>query len=774
MYFSSTWVVPEPPDSNDGQEIYLFNGLQQTSGGPWILQPVLQWGVTPDGGGAYWAIANWYVPAPSLGLPSMKSSLIQVNPGDVLQGVMTCTSQTGSEFSYVSSFVGYPSIDLTVTDVDELQWAFETLECYGLTQCSDYPASALTAFYDVEVKTGTPGASGTDATIDWQAQTNFTDCGQNCIVVSDDSPGGAVYLYYHQPTANFYFVNDKSSFGKDEVADAIADSGGVFSAAFYLALDGFTLQQLTVDLPGLVTPSSGGPFSALTGVSISPSTAYQPFYDPANLYIPQRILYPFDITFDQSALADFPAAGTIAELLTASITVGSPALGTGQTLTADTVITLAAGADPYFSNVDPQQHNAYYLSRDVRLFTISPQSDGPTSVDNLPFTFQTGGPTMLDTAAAYDYIQQVITHFNNTYQDPGGVDPFDLNNPKLPGQGDVYGGDSTVTPVTLESLFPLKYSLNYNFALARVRMSGPPGTSGEAANVRVFFRLFTTQTFDTDYINVPSAVSAGDPNITYPSLPAGQPGAPTSPLPGTNSGGTINGSSLPYFAAADQSDLAAGGVNNTTIVIPVGQDATWTYFGCFLNVYDPGYLIGGQDSQHWLVGASHSCLVAQIAYSGVPIENSNGVIDNPENCVQLAQRNLQITLSGNPGFPATHLIPQTFDTRPSPSPVRSGTGPVSRRAHDRLAQHTRGQHGGDLLAGRQLGRRASPGRATLRRIVAHCGRQPYPELRRRARHDLRADTGRRNRELRRAHHGATPGRHPCRRGVRYRDPPYHL
>ena len=153
-----------------------------------------------------------------------------------------------------------------------------------------------------------------------------------------------------------------------------------------------------------------------------------------------------------------------------------------------------------------------------------------------------------------------------------------------------------------------------------------------------------------------------------------QPGAPTSPLPGTNAGGTINGSSLPYFAAADQSDLAAGGVNNSTIVIPVGQDATWTYFGCFLDVYDPGYLIGGQDSQHWLVGASHSCLVAQIAYSGVPIENSNGVIDNPENCVQLAQRNLQITLSGNPGFPATHLIPQTFDTRPSPSPSGPALG----------------------------------------------------------------------------------------------------
>lgn len=38
---------------------------------------------------------------------------------------------------------------------------------------------------------------------------------------------------------------------------------------------------------------------------------------------------------------------------------------------------------------------------------------------------------------------------------------------------------------------------------------------------------------------------------------------------------------------------------------------------------------------------------------------------SPENSDKLAQRNLQITSSGNPSYPDTHRIPQAFDIRPS-------------------------------------------------------------------------------------------------------------
>ena len=186
----------------------------------------------------------------------------------------------------------------------------------------------------------------------------------------------------------------------------------------------------------------------------------------------------------------------------------------------------------------------------------------------------------------------------------------------------------------------------------------------------MFFRLFTTQTFDTDFINSTSAVTSADPNVTYPSSPSRN--NPQSPLPGTDGSGNVNGCSLPFFATANYddspSDYATGGANNQTISIPSGQDYAWAFYGCFLNVNDASNEFGNppQPVQAWLAGSAHNCLVAQIVCNDAPIINANGVIENPGNSDKLAQRNLQVTTSGNPGFPATHRVPQTIDVRPSP------------------------------------------------------------------------------------------------------------
>src|SRR2546430_6249272 len=39
---------------------------------------------------------------------------------------------------------------------------------------------------------------------------------------------------------------------------------------------------------------------------------------------------------------------------------------------ASTLFELVAGADPYFTNVDPTQNNVFYLSQDLRVFTSTP------------------------------------------------------------------------------------------------------------------------------------------------------------------------------------------------------------------------------------------------------------------------------------------------------------------------------------------------------------------------------------------------------------------
>ncbi len=56
--FTTTWKVPPPPNSQSGQLLYLFNGVQTqvvstnpSANGIHILQPVLRWGNSPAGGG---------------------------------------------------------------------------------------------------------------------------------------------------------------------------------------------------------------------------------------------------------------------------------------------------------------------------------------------------------------------------------------------------------------------------------------------------------------------------------------------------------------------------------------------------------------------------------------------------------------------------------------------------------------------------------------------------------------------------------------------------
>jgi hypothetical protein len=481
---------------------------------------------------------------------------------------------------------------------------------------------------------------------------------------SPDGIGLLNGLVLNLSTQDVQFWLDDNTFSADEVKNVSS-----YPNAFWLALDGFTPNILGItnsDPSGSVTVTLSGSFvTLLRATNIVQGTPI--LENGTNLYAPQRILIPFTITFPPGI--SFPSSGEVAYTMSASVYIyGYPTL-----LQAGPVLfELTAGEDPRFQNIDPSQDNDPWFSQDLRVFTIAPQSSGATPIGNIPFTFGSGSPTQLDTGAAYSYIQALLGYFNDTYNDPNGpVDPFSPSASVFPqGEGaGVYQGDSSVTPTTTSGGETIN---NYNFAIARVRLAGSPGMT--APNVKVFFRLFGTQTNDTDYINTSSAISTVDPSVTYPSNPSGDPNNPASPLPGVDSMGNVV--TIPFFADPNQKDLqppASGdpdppyGVNNQTIAIPQ-SGAIWTYFGCFLNVYDPNNMLNGQQVQYWLAGGAHHCIVAQIAYGGAPIVNSNGVVENPGNCDKLAQRNLQVTPSGQPGFPATHRIPQTFDVRPSPPP----------------------------------------------------------------------------------------------------------
>jgi hypothetical protein len=439
------------------------------------------------------------------------------------------------------------------------------------------------------------------------------------------------------PIALTSFWANKDTFGKAEVRDIIKNHGGVWPQAFWVVVDGFS--EASFNALGITVDTFTGSFANLSGIEIIPNLAID-YENAASPSAPQRIRIPFDIKFSSTALTHFPASGSTQYDLATALSANGTAVAGSST---STKFELVAGADPYFTNIDttpgdPNRNNAFYLSQDLRVFTATP------GLNNLPVP---GGPAFGtdSVAGAYTYLQDLLTFLNSNFTDPNGTDPF---NGVLPGQAGALQDDSSVTPLTLDMPDPFTFNLypNYNFAIARVRLLGTSGPAGAAHNVRTFFRLWASQTADTDY----------QPGTTYAFTPDAN-NLPGSPLPGAGN------TTLPFFATGNNgaaADYAANGPNIRTITIPAGRDSTWAYYGCFLNVYDQNNVVGGQPVQAYLTG-THHCLIAQIADDDAPVV----VGATPAASDKLAQRNLQVTVSDNPGPADAHKIPQTFDIRPS-------------------------------------------------------------------------------------------------------------
>jgi hypothetical protein len=184
--FTTTWTVPQPPETQSGQVIFLFNGIQNST---MIYQPVLQWGPSAAGGGDYWAVACWY--ADGQNGHSTYSSLVQVNPGETLVGVMTLTGQGPQGYSYNCVFQGISGATLAIQNVEQLTDCVETLECYYLTRPTDYPNADMIDMQAIEMATG-----NTTPALAWAAVDAVTDIGQHTIVVSDSTANGSVELFF--------------------------------------------------------------------------------------------------------------------------------------------------------------------------------------------------------------------------------------------------------------------------------------------------------------------------------------------------------------------------------------------------------------------------------------------------------------------------------------------------------------------------------------------------------------------------------------------------
>jgi hypothetical protein len=436
----------------------------------------------------------------------------------------------------------------------------------------------------------------------------------------------------------FYFQVNKGSFGLDEVS--VTSS---YPNPLWLVLEGFSpkawadaSQTLNVEvvIPG-ITVTVG---AAQPELKSQPDTV-------------QRLLFPCAVSFATSAIKDianggiFPNPGNTTPtqvVLASEISFG------GLLQSAETILELEAGADPYFANFDATGENPFYLSQDLRVFTVTPGVN-KAPIDGI--ALNAASTTSFDTQAGYQYIQKLLAHLNSTYGSQTGTDPFT----KFPDQSNALTGDSYVAPTNGNG------QVNYNFAVARVRLSGQPNSSS-GPNVRVLFRVFAAETSDTDF-----------QPLTYPSTldAAGQPLAPEL------GAGNVT---IPFFATGNfqanadfgaNTDYSGNSINNQPVQIGASGEI-WAYYGCYLNIYPANNTINGQAVQT-LLPSTHSCLVAQLVYDNAPMPTGAGVVQGPEWSSNFAQRNLQITASDNPGPEAAHRVPQTFDIRPGPVPA-IGTG----------------------------------------------------------------------------------------------------
>lgn len=426
------------------------------------------------------------------------------------------------------------------------------------------------------------------------------------------------------------FILDRSTFGQDEVTAMLQTANpAIIESALYVTLDGFTPQEV-----GITSSTPTDPPTLKPTLTINPSiaqmeirAAHLDMEHPTNLIRRQRITWTYDVRF--TGTNGFGFSG---DTLTVSLNASFSGESAGASLL------LIKQPNPY--EIDGATS---WLSTDLRVFQIN---GGQPKF----------GATMGATAAqAPTFIQQVI---NNLNAGTTGGQTFD---------NDLSTDQQTSRLELSEAVSGTKV---FNFAVARVRYIG----TLQAQNVRAFFRLFPASTTSLSY----------DTSTTY--RRGGQSGV-TIPLLGMQSNHLAT---IPCFAstrvASDTTSLNSQADPPNVRTIPISGTERKVYFGAWLDLNQTapqfpinpsppeGPWAANRKSVQELVRGQHQCLVAEIAFDPAPIPFNA----TPGTSDKLAQRNLAIVESANPGIVASRRIPQTFEIRPTSENLPEGA------AHDEL------------------------------------------------------------------------------------------
>jgi murein tripeptide amidase MpaA len=420
-----------------------------------------------------------------------------------------------------------------------------------------------------------------------------------------------------------FLVTDRDTFSSFEL-ESIHD----FPAAFYIIYDGFT--PASFGLPGAMPTirfldSIGG--AAIN--SISASITDTVLEDSMALNTPQRISFTVQVHFNDASAFNAETRTIYAAASFDGIQDVAP-------------LTLVTQPNPYMTD-----GSISWLSTDVRVFQLRP-GESVNGFSNLII----GDPNS-NSNVPFGYIQGLLNELRSSGGNPSPI--FE-----------------SISTDESASQLELSRSVNgqrvMNFAVAKVRYRA---NTQDATDVRVFFRTFNTMVSDLSYTVNTSNV------LNYRRTTNGN-----IPLLGTNSFFSGAGNqviSIPYFAEPRKNTVVESmtaqtdNYNKFTIQHINNREAV-AYFGCWLdfNQTDPQFPPGVTNDGPFpsrvpimqLVRGIHQCLVAEIRFQPGATDPIR-IGATPGSSDRLAQRNLAIVESDNPGDPATHVVQHTLLLKPS-------------------------------------------------------------------------------------------------------------
>lgn len=463
------------------------------------------------------------------------------------------------------------------------------------------------------------------------------------------------------PDVDLYF--DLGSFGEDQVAAAQSLSGtgdGVFENALYVVVQDRTSDANPIDwaahpnvlsqMQGLIqgfTPACGlfddlahAPtitLGSVTGGASLTGVRFEPVGPPVQedsalaVNLPQRFTYAYNVVFEATNNAFDGLALGNQQFVTLDVSTydrsGNQATQSGQ-------IKLFRAANPFI-----RDGATSWLSIDTRVFHVL---EGDTLF----------GETITDTTDPNAFVTSVLTKLD-TNTGLGG-DSFDTL-PTNQASSALLPFDTVTDQTTGVS------RVVHNFALAKVRLQGLAG----AANVRAFFRLFRYSASNLVF----------DPATTYRTHDtAGGVKVPLLGFEAESPGSELV--SVPFFA---EPRVAVGANMQSQTDAPNAKDFPGTatedvlYFGVYLDInqsdvrlpieYVAAHPDGGfgaadpTQSLPTLMLDQHQCMVVEIKFDG----DATTVGDTPAQSDNLAQRNLMILTTDNPGAALTHTVQHSFE-----------------------------------------------------------------------------------------------------------------